>query len=68
MLCVLRVLAAARPSRALAVPAAVYRWSLSWNPVSDVTVRPVLDDAEARAVISDALPGRNEGMLPRRQV
>jgi Domain of unknown function (DUF3303) len=37
--------------------AAVYRWALNWAPVLDVTVEPVLDDAEARAVINAAYSG-----------
>lgn len=36
---------------------AVYRWALNWSPVLDITVEPVLDDAEARAVISSAYGG-----------
>jgi hypothetical protein len=33
---------------------AVYRWGLNWTPMLDLTVEPVLDDREARAVIADA--------------
>jgi hypothetical protein len=36
---------------------AVYRWALNWAPVLDLTVEPVLDDAEARAVINAAYSG-----------
>lgn len=36
---------------------AVYRWSLNWNSVLDITVEPVLNDEEARAVIRDAFGG-----------
>lgn len=33
---------------------AVYRWGLNWAPMLDLTVEPVLDDAEARSIIADA--------------
>ena len=36
---------------------AVHRWALNWAPVLDLTVEAVLDDAEARAVITDAYGG-----------
>jgi hypothetical protein len=36
---------------------AVYRWTLNWAPALDLTVEPVLDDAEVRAVINDAYGG-----------
>jgi hypothetical protein len=36
---------------------ALYRWALNWAPVLDLTVEPVLDDAEARAVINAAYSG-----------
>ena len=36
---------------------AAYRWALNWAPVLDITVEPVLDDAEARAVINSAYGG-----------